>query len=153
MRRSIERSPSSGRGAGGIRAEDADIEGASIDREKYHYVAEELYNRFDLKIAAITLRESVSASDNNWSGLLFDGREHFLSRRYPIHVVDRVGAGDAFAGALICAFLDGREPRDIIEFAAAASCLKHSVPGDFNLVSRDEVEVLMKGDASGRIQR
>lgn len=137
----------------GIKAEGVDVSSAEMERGKYEPVARELRDRFDLKMVAITLRRSISASDNEWSGMLFQGEDYHYSRVYPVHIVDRVGGGDAFAAGLICAYLDGRPPAEIVEFAAAASCLKHTVPGDFNIVTRDEVENLLRGDASGRIQR
>jgi 2-dehydro-3-deoxygluconokinase len=95
----------------------------------------------------------LSASDNRWSACLHDGHEFHVSRSYPIHVVDRVGSGDAFAAGLIYALRIGRRHRDALEFAVAASCLKHTIPGDFNLVSAAEVEALAAGAATGRIQR
>jgi 2-dehydro-3-deoxygluconokinase len=102
---------------------------------------------------AITLRESTSASDTNWSGLLYDGKGYYHSTQYQIHIVDRIGAGDAFSGGLIYGLLSNMTMQEVIEFATAASCLKHSIHGDFNLVSLDEVMALMKGNASGRVQR
>ncbi len=108
----------------------------------------------NLKTIAITLRESKSASHNGWSACLYNGKEFFLSRRYEItHIVDRVGAGDSFAGGLIYAMTQGQGPQEALEFAVAASCLKHSVPGDFNRFSVDEVNALIKGGGSGRVQR
>jgi 2-dehydro-3-deoxygluconokinase len=91
---------------------------------------------------------------NTWGGLLYDGSAHYLSRKYELNpIVDRVGGGDSFTGGLIYGMLSGFEPQRCVDFAAAASCLKHSIPGDFNLVSVKEVEALMAGDASGRVQR
>ena len=102
---------------------------------------------------AITLRESKSANDNDWSGMLYtDGQAHF-SKKYSIHIVDRVGGGDSFGGGLIYSLLSGKDSQSAIEFAVAASCLKHSIEGDFNLMSVKEVETLAGGDASGRVQR
>lgn len=137
----------------GIQAAASDVSAGRLDSAGYREVAAELQRRFGLKHVAITLRESQSASDNGWSGLLYDGTVFYESRRYQIHVVDRVGGGDAFAAGLIYSLLRGRGPQDAVEFAAAASCLKHSVVGDFNMVTVDEVEALVKGDASGRVQR
>jgi 2-dehydro-3-deoxygluconokinase len=103
---------------------------------------------------ATTLRESVSASANGWAGLLYDGVTHYLSRRYEVNpIVDRVGVGDSFTGALIYGRLSGFDQQRCADFAVAASCLKHSIVGDFNLVSVKEVETLMGGDSSGRVQR
>ena len=140
----------------GIKAPDTDVTAGQVSGEKYRYVAEELVRRFpNLEKVAITLRGSRSASHNTWSALYFDGRDHYLAPTYEVtHMVDRVGGGDAFAGGLIYAlrrFPD--QPQRVLDFAAAASCLKHSVVGDFNLVSAAEVEKLMRGDASGRVAR
>jgi len=137
----------------GIKAEGVDVTAGRIDRRKYESVSRQLLDAFDLRQAAITLRESLSASDNNWSAMLYDGADYHFSRVYPIHVVDRVGGGDSFTGALICAHLSGYSAADALEFAVAASCLKHSIHGDFNLVSVLDVRRLLEGDASGRVQR
>jgi len=138
----------------GIRAEGSDVTKGQIVEESYKQVAEQLQRKFGFKYVATTLRESMSASANGWGGLLYDGREHYLSRRYLISpIVDRVGGGDSFTGGLIYGLLSGFSPLRCVEFAAAASCLKHSIPGDFNLVSAKEVEALLAGDASGRVQR
>ncbi|HHY46477.1 MAG TPA: sugar kinase [Firmicutes bacterium] len=137
----------------GIKAVGSDVTRGELSQEGYCEVARELVRRFGFEKVAITLRESLSASDNNWSGMLYDGQDFYVSRKYRIHIVDRVGGGDAFAGALIYALLAGKDCRDAIEFAAAASCLKHSIIGDFNLVSLAEVQALAQGDASGRVQR
>ncbi|MDD5728133.1 MAG: sugar kinase [Victivallales bacterium] len=137
----------------GIKAREVDVTSGNLQLEPYKDVAGQLHNRFGVQYVAITLRESLSASDNNWSGLLYDGKEYHHSTKYRIHIVDRVGGGDSFSGGLIYGLLSGMTGQETIEFAAAASCLKHSVQGDFNLVSLDEVMALMKGDASGRIQR
>jgi 2-dehydro-3-deoxygluconokinase len=102
---------------------------------------------------AITLRESFSASKNGWSALFYsEGQEHF-SRRYEIEIVDRVGGGDSFAAGLIYALLQKKSPLDAVNFAVAASCLKHTITGDYNLVTLAEVETLLAGDGSGRVQR
>ena len=96
--------------------------------------------RFGCKYIAITLRESLSATFNNWSGVLYDGAQLYRSRSYSMYVIDRVGGGDSFGGGLIYGLLTGMPLQDVIEFAAAASCLKHSIPGDFNLASLEEVK-------------
>jgi len=137
----------------GIHAGNSDVAAGKLDAEAYRNVAEQLLSRFGFRAVAITLRENLSASDNRWSACLHDGKEFNISRCYPIHVVDRVGAGDAFAAGLIYAWRAGREPRQTLEFAVAASCLKHTIAGDFNLVSVAEVEALAAGAAAGRIQR
>jgi len=102
---------------------------------------------------AITLRESYSASHNGWSAMLWTGGKAYYSRKYDLNVIDRVGGGDSFGGGLIFASLRGDAPQQAIEFAVAASALKHTVPGDYNRVTLDEVEALVKGDGSGRVQR
>ncbi len=137
----------------GIEADNTDIYGGKLDRQGYVSVAKKLTERFGFKGVAITLRESLSANDNNWSGMLYvDGKEYF-SKKYTMHIVDRVGGGDSFGGGLIYSLLNGYEPQKAIEFAVAASCLKHSIEGDYNMVSVKEVETLAGGDASGRVQR
>lgn len=137
----------------GIKADETDITGGHLSDEGYKNVAKQLVERFDLKYAAITLRESISASDNGWSAMLYDGKDFFKSRRYDMHIVDRVGGGDSFGAGLIYGLTSGYSNQATLEFAVAASCLKHTIEGDFNLVSIEEVETLAKGDASGRVQR
>lgn len=137
----------------GIRARDTDVTSGKMDEAGYVDVATELSSRFNLKYVAITLRESISASDNNWSAMLYDQKNSYFSRKYAVHLVDRVGGGDAFSGALIYGLLTGMASQEAIDFAAAASCLKQTIPGDINLVGYDEVMALVKGDASGRVRR
>ena len=137
----------------GIKADDTDITGGKINKEGYKDVAKKLADRFGFKKVAITLRGSISANDNNWAGMLYDGKDFYLSKNYLVHIVDRVGGGDSFGGGLIYACLSGMGPQETIEFAVAASCLKHSIEGDMNQVSVDEVMKLAKGDGSGRVQR
>lgn len=139
----------------GIKAKDTDITGGSLSDEGYKDVCNQLVERFGFKKVAITLRESISASVNNWAALLYDAqsKEFFKSKKYNMTIIDRVGGGDSFGGGLIYALLSGYENQDAIEFAVAASCLKHTVEGDFNLVTVDEVKNLAKGDGSGRVQR
>lgn len=136
-----------------IKAEETDITGGTLSNEGYKTVAKILAERFGLKYVAITLRESFSASDNGWSAMLYDGAEFYNSKKYKMHIVDRVGGGDSFGAGLIYGLTSGYSSGEALEYAVAASCLKHSVEGDFNLVSIDEVETLMNGDASGRVQR
>ncbi|VBB08964.1 carbohydrate kinase pfkb [Lucifera butyrica] len=137
----------------GIKAADTDITGGKLSHEGYRQVAKQLADRFDFSAVAITLRESISASDNNWAAMLYkDGAYHF-SRKYPVHIVDRVGGGDSFGGGLIYALLSGYPAQDALEFAVAASCLKHTIEGDHNHVTVSEVKTLMAGDGSGRVQR
>jgi 2-dehydro-3-deoxygluconokinase len=128
------------------------IESGELDPEHYRELCEKVLENFpNLKKQAITLRESRSASHNGWSACLHNGKEFLLSQHYEItHIVDRVGAGDAFSAGLIYGLITGMQDRKALEFAVAASCLKHSVPGDYNRVSVAEVE---KGEASGRVQR
>jgi len=138
----------------GIKAEGTDLTGGVIEHARYEEVAQKLVARFpNLKGVAITLRESYSASRNGWSGMLYWEGKPYFSRRYEIDIVDRVGGGDSFAAGLIYSLVGGKGPQDAVEFAVAASCLKHSIPGDFNFVRRAEVETLLKGDGSGRVQR
>lgn len=138
----------------GIHAHDTDISSGKLSEEGYDDVARQLVERFGLRYAVITLRESLSASVNNWSGMFYDGQQFYHSRKYHIdHIVDRVGGGDAFSGGFIYGILTGMELQDTVEFAAAASCLKHTIQRDFNLVTLDEVTALMQGGGSGRIQR
>lgn len=137
----------------GIKAKHTDIQQGSLDKEGYIEVAKELIRRFGLKRVAITLRESLSASTNNWSALLTDGKEFNFAKKYTIQIVDRVGGGDSFGAGLIYGLLNLDSDREALEFATAASCLKHTIEGDYNLVSVSEVTALMKGDGSGRVQR
>ena len=137
----------------GIKAAGSDVSAGSIGGVGYETVARTLSDRFGMQSVAITLRESRSADDNGWSAILLDQGTVHHSRKYDIHVVDRVGGGDSFAGGLIYGLLTGRPAKDALEFAVAASCLKHTISGDANLVSVAEVEALMRGDGSGRVQR
>ncbi|MCM1267248.1 MAG: sugar kinase [Bacteroidales bacterium] len=137
----------------GIHASNTDITAGVVDRKGYEKVAGRLAERFGFQKVAVTLRESLSANDNNWSAMLYDGGACYFSRQYKMHIVDRVGGGDSFGGGLIAAVLNGYDPQETIEFAVAASCLKHSIEGDFNMVSVEEVKNLSGGNASGRVQR
>lgn len=134
---------------------DIDVESGSLEREKYAELADRVLSTYpNLKSLAITLRESKSASHNGWSACLHTRDQFFLSKQYEItHIVDRVGAGDSFAAGLIYALNQKKQPADALEFAVAASCLKHSVPGDFNRFSDAEVNALVTGGGSGRVQR
>lgn len=139
----------------GIEAEGTDITGGKLNHEGYVSVARQISQRFGCKKVAITLRSSISANDNDWAGMLYDAAsdQAVFSRSYHIHIVDRVGGGDSFGGGLIYSQLIGKNDQDSINFAVAASCLKHSIEHDFNLVTVAEVEKLAGGDASGRVQR
>ena len=137
----------------GIKAAGTDVTAGQVNHEGYKEVAKQLADRFGFKKVAITLRTSISANDNKWAAMLYDGNDYYFSKQYLMHIVDRVGGGDSFGGGLIYSCLQDMTPQDIIEFAVAASCLKHSIEGDFNQVSVDEVMKLAGGDASGRVQR
>ncbi len=137
----------------GIEAENTDIDSGKLNHVGYISVARQLSERFGCKYVAITLRSSISANDNDWAGMLYtDGKAHF-SKQYHMHIVDRVGGGDSFGGGLIYSLLSGYDPQKAIDFAVAASCLKHTIEHDFNLCSVAEVESLAGGNASGRVQR
>lgn len=137
----------------GIEAENTDIESGKLNEQGYVSVAEQLVDKFGFKAVAITLRESISANDNYWSGMLYTDGKAVFSRKYAMHIVDRVGGGDSFGAGLIHSLLAGKNATDAIEFAVAASCLKHSIEGDYNMESKEEVEALANGNASGRVQR
>lgn len=137
----------------GIEAENTDIYGGKLNKDGYKSVAKQLMDRFGFEKVAITLRTSLSASDNDWAGMLYDGKDYCFSKEYHLHIVDRVGGGDSFGGGLIYALRSGKSTQEAIEFAVAASALKHSVEGDFNRVSVSEVKKLAGGDGSGRVQR
>ncbi len=139
----------------GISAEHTDIDGGKLDYNAYIDVARQLKDRFGFKKVAITLRGSISASVNTWAGMLYDSETDSaeFSKEYEILIVDRVGGGDSFGGGLIYALASGYEDKKAVEFAAAASCLKHTIEHDFNMVSVKEVENLMNGNGSGRVQR
>lgn len=137
----------------GIHAANTDVTAGEVNHEGYRDVAHQLAERFGMSKVAITLRESISANDNNWSAMLYDGKDYYFSKKYKIHIVDRVGGGDSFGGGLIAALLSDYDSQAAIEFAVAASCLKHSIEGDFNAVSMEEVLSLAGGNASGRVQR
>lgn len=138
----------------GIEAENTDVYAGKIDKAGYESVARQLLNKFDFSYVAITLRTSYSAFVNDWAGMLYDGKSFYYSKDYHIdHIVDRVGGGDSFGAGLIYALKKGLSPQDSVEFAVAASALKHSVEGDFNRIGVAEVERLAAGDGSGRVQR
>ncbi len=138
----------------GIRI-DVEVESGVLDTEKYRVLTEKVLQTFpNLKAIAITLRESISADINGWSGCMNDRSNFYLSKKYEIRdIVDRVGGGDSFAAGLIYGLNTYKDKQQALEFAVAASCLKHSISGDFNRVSISEVEKLMGGDTSGRVQR
>jgi 2-dehydro-3-deoxygluconokinase len=140
----------------GIKPEGVDITRGYVDASAYESVCRQLMKQFpNTKKVIVTIRGSINANHNTWSGVLFDGRKLYLAPHYNItHIVDRVGGGDSFMGGLIYGILTYKDDdQKALNFAAAASCLKHTIPGDFNLVSAEEVEKLMMGDSSGRISR
>jgi len=139
----------------GIEAEATDIYAGSLNHEGYKSVAKQLADKFGFEMVAITLRESHSAFDNGWSAMLYNvaKNEYCFSKKYELHIIDRVGGGDSFGGGLIYSMLSGKDTQAAVEFAVAASALKHSIEGDYNMVTVAEVEKLAGGDGSGRIQR
>lgn len=137
----------------GIEAEATDITAGELNKEGYKSVARQLAEKFGFEKVAITLRESKSAFDNDWSAMLYDGNEYCFSKLYHLHIVDRIGGGDSFGAGLIYALLSGKDSQTVVEFAVAASALKHAVEGDYNHATVAEVEKLAGGDGSGRVQR
>ena len=137
----------------GIEAEATDITAGELNKEGYKSVAKQLADKFGFEKVAITLRESKSAFDNDWSAMLYDGENYCFSKLYHLHIIDRIGGGDSFGGGLIYALLSGKDTQAAVEFAVAASALKHSIEGDYNFATIAEVEKLAGGDGSGRVQR
>lgn len=133
---------------------DADVEGGKTDAEGYYEIFKGMMKEFGFKYVVSTLRESYSASHNGWKALIYDGKTFYESKHYDINpIIDRVGGGDSFSAGLIHGLLSYKDQDKALEFAVAASALKHTIPGDFNLVSTSEVESLAKGNANGRVQR
>ena len=133
---------------------DADVEGGKTDAEGYYGIFQGMMKEFGFKYVVSTLRESLSATHNGWKALIYDGKDFYQSKHYDINpIIDRVGGGDSFSGGLIHGLLTKETQAEALEFAVAASALKHTIPGDFNLVSADEVESLAGGNANGRVQR
>ncbi len=139
----------------GIEAEATDIYAGELNHEGYKSVAKQLADKFGFEMVAITLRESHSATRNGWSAMLYNMAEnkYCFSKKYDLHIIDRVGGGDSFGGGLIYPILTGKDTQAAVEFAVAASALKHTIEGDYNMVTTAEVEKLAGGDGSGRIQR
>ena len=137
----------------GIVGKGSDVESGKLNKAGYVSVAEQLVRRFGCKKVAITLRTSLSAFDNLWAGMLYDGKKAYFSKEYALHIVDRVGGGDSFGGGLVYSLVSGKRPQAAIDFAVAASALKHSIEHDFNHVSVAEVEALAAGNGTGRVQR
>ena len=133
----------------------SDVESGSLDRGVYEGIAKKAMELYpNLKRVAITLRESKSADRNDWAACIYDGKEFYVSRKYEItDIVDRVGGGDSFSGGLIYGLLTYEKQSDALEYAVAASCLKHTISGDYNRVTVAEVTALMKGSGSGRVER
>ncbi|MFV0379560.1 MAG: PfkB family carbohydrate kinase [Anaerorhabdus sp.] len=137
----------------GIKSASTDVTQGELNHEGYISVAKQLQEKFGFTKVAITLRESISANDNNWAAMLYADNQAYFSKKYALHIVDRVGGGDSFAGGLIYALNSNFDNQKTIEFATAASALKHTIEGDYNRVSVAEVETLLAGDGSGRVQR
>ncbi|MGN1090548.1 MAG: PfkB family carbohydrate kinase [Huintestinicola sp.] len=140
----------------GFKPGKTDVTSGELELAGYKSIFEQMVEKFGFKYAISSLRVSHSASDNGWSACIYSGetKEFYHSKEYRIHpIVDRVGGGDSFAAGVICGLLDGKDFKSALEFGVAASALKHTIPGDFNLVTRKEVETLAGGDASGRVQR
>ena len=137
----------------GFRPGKTDVTSGELELSGYKDISTQMVKRFNFKYVVSSLRESYSASDNGWSACIYDGKDFYQSKKYDIRIVDRVGGGDSFAAGLICGLLDGNSMQESLEFGVAASALKHTIPGDFNMVTRAEVEALVGGDASGRVQR
>jgi 2-dehydro-3-deoxygluconokinase len=137
----------------GIAPKHSDVVAGKLEPSDYEEVASEIVSAYGCKTVAFTMRTSLSASDNLWKGMLFQDGTAYFSKEYNMHIVDRVGGGDSFSAGLICAILRGDSPSQALDFAVAASCLKHATELDFNLSSVEEVTALMNGDGSGRVQR
>ena len=139
----------------GFKPGNTDVTSGELELAGYKDIFEQMVAKFNFKYGISSLRESYSASDNGWSACIYDrdSKEFYHSRKYEVRIVDRVGGGDSFAGGVICGLLDGKDFKAALEFGVAASALKHTIPGDFNLVSRADVENLVGGDGSGRVQR
>lgn len=140
----------------GFKAKETDVTKGELNLAGYEDVFNQMADRFGFKYIISSLRQSYSASNNGWSACIMDGktREFYHSRTYSVTpIVDRVGGGDSFAAGVICGLLDGKDMKQALEFGVAASALKHTIPGDFNLVTRAEVDNLAGGDGSGRVQR
>lgn len=137
----------------GFKPSNTDILKGELSVDSYKAIFDEMKEQFGFKYIVSSLRESHSASDNGWSGIISDGNHFYHSKSYNIRIIDRVGAGDSFASGVIYGLVTGMSTNDALEFGVAASALKHTIPGDFNLVSKEEVLALIGGDASGRVQR
>ena len=140
----------------GFKPGETDVTSGDLKLDGYKSIFEQMVKKFNFEYVISSLRVSHSASDNGWSACIYsrNTKEFYHSREYRITpIVDRVGGGDSFAGGVICGFVDGKDFKSALEFGVAASALKHTIPGDFNLVSRSDVDNLVGGDGSGRVQR
>ncbi len=139
----------------GFKPGNTDVTSGELELAGYKDIFRQMVEKFNFKYVISSLRESYSASDNGWSACIYDRdtKEFYHSRKYNVRIVDRVGGGDSFAGGVICGLLDGKDFKAALEFGVAASALKHTIPGDMNLVSRADVDNLVGGDGSGRVQR
>ena len=139
----------------GFKPGNTDVTSGELELAGYQDIFKQMVDKFGFKYVISSLRESYSASDNGWSACIYSSetKEFYHSKKYNVRIVDRVGGGDSFAGGLVCGLLDGKNFKDALEFAVAASALKHTIPGDFNLVTRADVDALVGGDGSGRVQR
>ena len=137
----------------GFKPSNTDVTKGELGIDGYKTIFKEMMSLFDFKYVVSSLRESHSASDNGWSAIAYDGKDFIQSKQYQIRIIDRVGGGDSFASGLIYGLINNMSSQDALEFAVAASALKHTIPGDFNHVSLEEVLTLVGGDASGRVQR
>lgn len=137
----------------GFKPGKTDVTSGELELSGYKDIFKQMVDKFGFKYVISSLRESYSASDNGWSACAYDGNEFYHSKKYDVRIVDRVGGGDSFASGVIYGLLEGKNFKDALEFGVAASALKHTIHGDFNMVSISEVENLLKGDASGRVQR
>lgn len=137
----------------GFKPGETDVTTGTLELDGYKSIFKQMKDTFNFKYVVSSLRESYSASDNGWSALIYDGDSFYHSKKYDVRIVDRVGGGDSFAAGLIYGLISGKSYDQALEFAVAASALKHTISGDFNLVTVDEIETLVGGDASGRVQR
>lgn len=137
----------------GFKPGNTDVTAGKLELDGYKNIFKQMMDKFNFKYVVSSLRESYSASDNGWSACAYDGKEFYHSTKYDVRIVDRVGGGDSFASGFITGILNDKNFKDALEFGVAASALKHTIHGDFNMVTVDEVENLLQGDASGRVQR
>ncbi len=137
----------------GFTSEGTDVTKGELNLDGYKSVFKQMKDKFGFKYIASTLRESHSASDNGWSALVYDGTEFYHTKQYEVRIIDRVGSGDSFASGFIYGLVTNMKLSDAAEFGVAASAIKHTIPGDLNHATLGEVQELVKGDGSGRVQR